>query len=197
MPDVYGSGEFDLAGFIVGIVDRERVLPRPGLRVGDVLVGVPSSGLHTNGYSLARRVLPPETWDRFEPELGRTIGEALLEPHRCYLEEIGALEAAGARAFAHITGGGFAENVARVLPDGLAAEIEVASWRPSAIFRLIERVGKVPSDELYRVFNMGIGLVAVLPPERVEQAQAALPEATVIGRVIERSGGMPVRLSGI
>jgi phosphoribosylaminoimidazole synthetase len=194
LPDLYPPGEFDLAGFIVGVVERDRAIFGRDVAAGDVLLGLPSSGLHTNGYSLARRVLPPETWGRSEPELGRTIGEALLEPHRCYLEEIQALSAVGARAFAHITGGGFPENVARVLPDGLAAEIDTRSWTPPPIFRLIERAGSVARAELYRVFNMGIGLVAVLPPERVAAARARVPETVVVGQVVERRGGEPVRL---
>ncbi|HEU5433269.1 MAG TPA: phosphoribosylformylglycinamidine cyclo-ligase, partial [Thermomicrobiales bacterium] len=161
MPDVYAPGEFDLAGFIVGIADRDALGRNGAPAPGDLLLGVPSSGLHTNGYSLARRALPAATWDRFEPDLGTTIGAALLTPHRSYLPEIEALTAAGARAFAHITGGGFPDNVARVVPDDATAEIDRGRWEPPAIFRLIAEAGSVPAAEMYRVFNMGIGLVAV------------------------------------
>jgi phosphoribosylformylglycinamidine cyclo-ligase len=186
MPDVYAPGDFDLAGFIVGIADRDALGRNGAPAPGDLLLGLPSSGLHTNGYSLARRALPTETWDRFEPELETTIGEALLTPHRSYLHEIAALTAAGARAFAHITGGGFPDNVARILPDDIAAEIDRDRWRPPAIFRLIAAAGDVPVDEMFRVFNMGIGLVAVVPEDRLASAADAAPEATVIGRVKRR-----------
>jgi phosphoribosylformylglycinamidine cyclo-ligase len=196
MPDLYGPGELDLAGFIVGVVERQRAVLGDAVSVGDRLIGLPSSGLHTNGYSLARRVLPPDSWHDYEPNLGRTIGEALLEPHRCYLETVQTLLDLGASAFAHITGGGFAENVARVLPAGLAAEIDLDTWQAPPLFRLIADRGAVTRDELYRVFNMGIGLVAIMPPGRVAEARQALAECIEIGRVVEREEGAPVRLAG-
>jgi phosphoribosylformylglycinamidine cyclo-ligase len=196
MPDLYGPGELDLAGFIVGVEERERAVLGEAVAQGDRLLGLPSSGLHTNGYSLARSVLPPDSWRVFEPSLGRTVGEALLEPLRRYLEPIQTLLASGARAFAHITGGGFVENVARVLPTGLAAEIDLDAWQPSALFRLIADRGAVAREELYRVFNMGIGLVAIMPPERVAEARQALAECIEIGRVVERAEGVSVRLIG-
>ena len=165
-------------------------------QAGDVLLGLPSTGLHTNGYSLARRVLPPETWGRRDPALGgRTVGEALMVPHRSYLPQIAALRAAGGRAFAHITGGGFPDNVARVLPDGVAAEIDLDTWQPPPIFRLLAAAGPIGREEMCRVFNMGIGLVAVVPAAVVGAAWAAVPEAVVIGRVTERDGPA-VRLVG-
>ncbi|HEU0115122.1 MAG TPA: phosphoribosylformylglycinamidine cyclo-ligase [Thermomicrobiales bacterium] len=197
MPDVYAPGDFDLAGFIVGIADRDALGRNGAPAPDDLLIGLPSSGLHTNGYSLARRALPAATWNRFESDLGMTIGEALLTPHRSYLREIEALTAAGARAFAHITGGGFPDNVARILPDGVAAEIDCERWEPPALFRLIAEAGGVPADEMYRVFNMGIGLVAVVPANRLDAALAATPEAVVIGQVIRREiDGEPVALIG-
>jgi phosphoribosylformylglycinamidine cyclo-ligase len=196
MPDLYGPGELDLAGFIVGVVEREQAVLGEAVAVGDRLLGLPSSGLHTNGYSLARRVLPRDSWGDYEPSLGRTIGEALLEPHRSYLEPIQKLLELGARAFAHITGGGFAGNVGRVLPNGLAGEIDLDAWKPPALFRLIADRGAVARDELYRVFNMGIGLVAILPSERVVAAHQAVPECVEIGRVVARAEGAPVRLIG-
>jgi phosphoribosylformylglycinamidine cyclo-ligase len=163
---------------------------------GDVLLGLPATGLHTNGFSLARRALPPGTWADFDPELGMTVGDALLTPHRSYLAEIQALIDTGTRGFAHITGGGLPENLARVVPDDLAAEIDVMTWEPPAIFERIARGGAVPLDEMYRVFNMGIGLVAVVPVEGLETAIAAVPEAVVIGRLIPR-GGNSVHLLGL
>ncbi|HEX5500211.1 MAG TPA: phosphoribosylformylglycinamidine cyclo-ligase [Thermomicrobiales bacterium] len=197
MPDVYAPGDFDLAGFIVGIADRDALGHNGSPAAGDLLLGLPSCGLHTNGYSLARRALPAGAWDRFEPELGTTIGEALLVPHRSYLREIEALTTAGARAFAHITGGGFPDNVARILPESVTAKIDCERWRPPAIFRLIAEAGGVPEDEMYRVFNMGIGLVAVVPSDRRDAALAIAPEAIVIGRVTRQAGaGEPVALIG-
>src|SRR5829696_8078729 len=127
MPDVYPPGEFDLAGFIVGVMERDRIAANGPPTMGDVLLGLPATGLHTNGYSLARRAMPPGTWGDFDLELGTTVGDALLTPHRSYLAEIQALIGAGARGFAHITGGGLPENVSRVIPDDLTAEIDVAS----------------------------------------------------------------------
>ncbi len=196
MPDVYAPGDFDLAGFIVGIADRDALGRNGEPAAGDFLLGLPSSGLHTNGYTLARQALPSATWNRFEPDLGATIGEALLTPHRSYLSEIEALTAAGARAFAHITGGGFPDNVARILPSDIAAEIDRDAWRPPPIFRLIAAAGGVPRDELYRVFNMGIGLVAVVPADDLDAALIAAPEAVVIGRLTPRDGDAARMIGG-
>src|SRR5215213_9648844 len=195
MPDVYPPGEFDLAGFVVGVLDRATIGANGPPAVGDILLGLPSTGLHTNGYSLARRALPPATWGDFDPDLNMTVGEALLTPHRSYLAEIQKLTDVGARGFAHITGGGFAENVARVLPLELAAEIDTNNWEPPAIFRHVASGGAVPLSEMYRVFNMGIGLVATLPGECVGQAIGAVPEAVVIGEIVSRGDDSAVRLS--
>jgi phosphoribosylformylglycinamidine cyclo-ligase len=197
MPDVYPPGELDLAGFIVGVMDQAAIGVNGAPAAGDVLLGLPSSGLHTNGYSLARRALPPATWGDFDPELNMTIGEALLTPHRSYLAEIQKLTNVGARGFAHITGGGFAENVARVLPLDLAAEIDTTNWEPPAIFRYVASGGSVPPSEMYRVFNMGIGLVAIVPAKCVGQAIGAVPEADVIGEIVLRGDDASVRLSGL
>ena len=197
MPDVYPPGEFDLAGFVVGVMDRSKIGANGTPAAGDILVGLPSTGLHTNGYSLARRALPAETWMDFDAELGTTIGDALLTPHRSYLTEIGTLIGIGARGFAHITGGGLPENVARVVPNDLAAEIDATTWEPPAIFRRIASEGSILSAEMYRVFNMGIGLVAIVQPEGVEQAMAAVPGAVVIGRIVPRGNGDAVRFLGL
>src|SRR5215210_4004680 len=170
MPDGYPPGEFDLAGFVVGVVDRATIGANGPPAAGDILLGLPSTGLHTNGYGLARRALPPATWGEFDPALNMTVGEALLSPHRSYLPEIQTLIGVGARGFAHITGGGFPENVARVIPGDLTADIVTTTWDPPAIFRRIAREGSVLPDEMYRVFNMGIGLVGIVPAERAEEA---------------------------
>jgi phosphoribosylformylglycinamidine cyclo-ligase len=197
MPDVYPPGEFDVAGFIVGVVDRAEIGANGVPAAGDVILGLPSNGLHTNGYSLARRVLPPESWSEFDPELGMTVGDALLIPHRSYLSEIQALIGIGARGFAHITGGGHPDNVGRPLPADLAAEIDPAAWEVPAIFQRIARDGLVSASEMYRVFNMGIGLVAIVPAERAGDALATVPEAIAIGQIVPRDDGHAVRLHGM
>jgi phosphoribosylformylglycinamidine cyclo-ligase len=136
-------------------------------------------------------------WAQFDPDLGTTIGEALLTPHRSYLAEIQMLLRAGARGFAHITGGGFPDNAARPLPASLCAEIDASTWEPTPTFRRIAAAGGVSAREMYRVFNMGIGLVAVVPAARVDAALEVMPEAIVIGRVVPRGDGVAVRLLGI
>lgn len=196
MPDVYSVGEFDLAGTIVGVVERDAIGRNGMPEAGDILLGLPSNGLHTNGYSLARRALPAESWDEFDPELGMTVGEALLLPHTSYLNEIHALAITGARTFAHITGGGIPENLARSLPHSVAARVDAQSWEPSPIFQRISRAGSVDPHEMFRVFNMGIGLVAIVPQDRVHDAQQAVPAAIVIGRVVPRGDGDAVEIVG-
>ena len=190
LPDLYQGDDFDLAGFIVGVVARADVIDGSAARAGDVLLGLPSSGLHTNGYSLARRVFGDQDWERTAPGLERTIGEELLEPHRSYLDEIRiarrALRAAGgdALAFAHITGGGWVDNIPRTLPAELGVEVELGSWPVPLIFSLIQERGDIGDDEMVRTFNLGIGLTMVVRPELAEVALTALPEACRVGRVV-------------
>ncbi|MCC7024443.1 MAG: phosphoribosylformylglycinamidine cyclo-ligase [Thermomicrobiales bacterium] len=197
MPDVYAPGEFDVAGFAVGVVERDEIGANGEPEVGDLLLGFPSAGLHTNGYSLVRRALPSADWAVFDPALGMSLGESLLIPHRAYLREISALRSVGARAFAHITGGGLPENVARALPPALAAEIDTTTWEPLPIFRRIQGAGAIPTSEMFRVFNMGIGFVAIVPASRLKEAQEVAPEAIVIGALAPRGEGEAVRLRGI
>jgi len=201
MPGFYAEGEYDLAGCMVGIVERSEILEGSrSIEVGDVLLGLPSSGLHTNGYSLARKVLFEQAGYRVEdwvPELGCTLGEELLRVHRCYLQAVEALRSqVRLKALAHITGGGFYENIPRVLPPGTMAVVESHRWTPPPIFRLIAERGEVPKEEMYRTFNMGIGMVAFLPPEDVAKAQEALQplgwRASVIGEVRPGEGGCQV-----
>ena len=177
LPGFYADGEYDLAGFAVGVVERDRILDGRGVRPGDALLGVASTGLHSNGYSLARKVLLDRhaLSDR-PPELsGRTLGEALLEPTRIYAKDILALlENTPIHAVAHITGGGLPGNAPRNLPDGTRAVIREGSWTVPPIFGLIEREGGVPRDEMYRTFNMGLGLVIALPAASAEAARAVL-----------------------
>lgn len=197
MPDVYPAGEFDLAGTIVGVMERDAIGANGAPQVGDILLGLPSDGLHTNGYSLARRALPFETWAEFDPALGMTVGEALLIPHRSYVHEMQALIAAGARGFAHITGGGLPENTERIVPEGLAAVIDTATWEPLPIFGRIAQAGRISTEEMFRVFNMGIGLVAIVPAEHLAAARSAVPTAIIIGTIEARGDGPAVELRGV
>ncbi len=196
MPGTYAPHDYDLAGFIVGVVDREKVLTGERVRRGDVLVGLPSSGLHTNGYTLARKVLFEVMGlrvDTHRDDLGLTIGQALLQPHRGYLAALEPLlERNKIRALAHITGGGFPGNVPRVLPQGLAAQIRTQAWDVPRLFRLIQEGGKVAEAEMYRTFNMGIGMVVVVAPEDLHEVEHSLERrgemSFVIGQVVEGSG---------
>ena len=198
MPDLYRDADYDLAGFIVGVVAAADVIDGSGVRPGDAVLGLPSSGLHTNGYSLARRVLPESTWREPMPGGdGGTIGDALLEPHRSYRDEIAilrrALRAAGADigAIAHLTGGGWEGNVPRTLPAGLGVEVDTGSWPVPPIFSLIQQRGDIADDEMVRTFNVGIGMTVVVPAAALEPALAALPDARDIGRVVAVDAGGP------
>ncbi|OFW14393.1 MAG: phosphoribosylformylglycinamidine cyclo-ligase [Acidobacteria bacterium RIFCSPLOWO2_12_FULL_67_14] len=193
MPGFYADGEYDLAGFIVGAVDRQRLISGRAILVGDVLVGVPSSGLHTNGYSLARQIVFERLGlavDAHVPELGRTIGQALLEPHRSYLPLIRPLLDGGRiKGMAHITGGGITENLPRVLPHGTAAVVDAAAWEVPPIFQWLRRNGQVPADDMMRTFNMGIGLIIVTARDKAEPLMEELAarggrDARVIGEVV-------------
>ena len=206
MPDVYPPGEFDLAGFIVGVVERDAIIDGSKIRPGDVLIGLPSSGLHTNGFSLARRALDvangepaEETRRRLEerpPELGgATLGEALLATHRPYAREVRPV-IDRVHGMAHITGGGYRENVPRILPEGVTAVIDTRAWDVPGIFRLIAGRGRVSAEEMYEVFNMGIGLVLMVGPEDAEGVLAAVPGAVRIGEIREWTG-RPVELAGL
>jgi phosphoribosylamine--glycine ligase/phosphoribosylformylglycinamidine cyclo-ligase len=197
MPGVYRPGTFDLVGTLVGWVERGAIVDGSTVRAGDVCLGLPASGLHTNGYSLARHVFAGVDWDTILPALDRPLGEVLLTPHRAYLPEFEALVAAGVpiKAMAHITGGGFPDNLPRVLPEDIGVRLDKDAWEVPAIFRLIQRRGRVEEAEMYHVFNMGIGLVVLVGPEDVEAALAALPEAQVIGEAVPWAGTGPrVRL---
>lgn len=196
MPGTYAAGDYDLAGFIVGVVDREKALPATGLREDDVVLGLPSAGLHTNGYSLARRVLLEKMGLSVKTpvaELGATVGEALLAPHRSYLSALEPLVERGKlRALAHITGGGFPGNIPRVLPKGLGVRIRRGSWEIPPLFRLIQKGGEVSDEEMFRTFNMGIGMVVFVAPENLHDVEHSLErrgEASyVIGSVVPGSG---------
>jgi phosphoribosylformylglycinamidine cyclo-ligase len=197
MPDLYRNGDYDLAGFVVGVVARADLIDGTRVRAGDAVIGLPSSGLHTNGYSLARRILPEDTWSEPMPEDGHTIGDALLEPHRSYLDEVRilrrALREAGGDigALAHITGGGWEANLPRTLPRGLGVEIETGSWPVPPIFSLLQSRGDIADEEMMRTFNVGIGMTAVVTADLADAAIAAVGDARCIGRVVEIAEGEP------
>ena len=178
MPGFYRAGDFELVGFIVGMVDRPLILDGGRVRPGDVLVGLPSSGLHTNGYSLARRILFERhdlaLTDRLPgTEIG--VGAALLQPHRSYLRSLAPILAhPGLHALAHVTGGGITDNLPRVLPSGTHARVRLGSWEEPALFRVLEKLGGLAADEMLRVFNMGVGMIAVVDPGALDEVLAAL-----------------------
>ena len=196
MPDVYAPEDYDLAGFIVGVVDREKALTGAAVAEGDILLGLPSSGLHTNGYTLARKVLFGVTGYRVDTEvaeLGTTVGAALLAPHRSYLSALEPLlERRKIHALAHITGGGFPGNIPRVLPPGLAARVRKGAWEVPPLFRLIQKGGTVSEDEMYRTFNMGVGMVVITDEAGAAAIEASASSANVdawrLGRTVRGTG---------
>ena len=197
LPGLYNKGEYDLAGFAVGVVERTRLIDGSQVEPGDIILGLPSSGLHSNGYSLARKALLEKgklkLGDRI-PELGCTLGEELLRPTRIYVKPVLAAFMAykvkrPIRALAHITGGGLLENVPRVLPAGCDAVFNVDAWDVPPVFRLIQKTGNVEDAEMFRVFNMGLGMIMVTTPSSVETVMAKLSragcKAKVVGRIAE------------
>ncbi len=197
MPGLYATGDFDLVGFVLGVVEREAVIDGSRIREGDVLLGLASDGLHTNGYSLVRKLFDVglggdveeerERLNRTYPSLNGSLGEALLAPHRCYYRDLKpVLPQLG--GIAHITGGGIPGNVPRVLPDGLGARIDKSAWEPQPLFRLIQERGNIAEEEMYRTFNMGIGIVLAVAAADAEAVRAQLPQAFVVGEVVRGEG---------
>jgi phosphoribosylformylglycinamidine cyclo-ligase len=191
MPGIYSQGDYDLVGFIVGAVEKRNILDGSSIAAGDVILGLLSSGLHTNGYSLVRKIFGidanPSALNKFYPELGKTLGEELLEVHRCYYPQLKPVLAL-IKGIAHITGGGFVGNIPRILPEGLTAHIQKGSWSILPIFKLIREKGDIEEAEMYHVFNMGIGMAIVCSPEQVAKISGVLPQAKVIGKIIEKKG---------
>ncbi len=187
MPGVYLPGEIDLAGTIIGVVERSQIIDGSRIQSGDVIVGFPSTGLHTNGYSLARNVLDELDWSTEMPELGGTIGDALLTVHRSYIPTVEQLQSAGIdiKGLAHITGGGLIENPPRIFPEGIGAVINRGTWKELEIFGLIQELGNVSDAEMFRVFNMGLGMIAVISRE---QASLLPPEYLIVGEMISGTG---------
>ncbi len=200
MPGLYEAGEYDLAGFIVGAVERGRMLTGSRIRPGDLLFGLPSSGLHTNGYSLARKLMldaagySPKT---YLPELGCTVADELLKVHLSYLGPIRALDSGGVlKGAAHITGGGITDNTPRMLPKGVAARIDPGSWKVPPVFELLRRIGRIPEDDWRRTFNLGVGMIVAVGQRDAKKAERILAragaQAPVIGEIVKLPrGGKP------
>jgi len=186
MPGFYAAGEYDVAGFIVGAVSRAKIIDGRAIRAGDVLIALPSTGLHTNGYSLARRIafdVLGLSVDSHVDELGATVGDALLRTHRSYLPEIGPLLDRGwIKGMAHITGGGITENLPRVLPDGLGFSLDRQSWQVPPIFTWLQAAGQLDDAEMFRAFNMGVGLIMVCAPEHARDL-LAIPGSWRLGEI--------------
>jgi phosphoribosylformylglycinamidine cyclo-ligase len=193
MPGFYNEGEYDVAGFIVGVVDREKVIDGRGISAGDAVLALPSVGLHTNGYSLARKLFFDVAGFRVDTrvdELGQTVGEALLQPHASYLPALdGLLDRGLIKGLAHITGGGLTENVPRILPEGTGVRVERGTWPVLPVFELMRKLGNVADAEMFRTFNMGVGMVIVSAPSDAKAIKAHLEErgeaVYEIGRVTE------------
>jgi phosphoribosylformylglycinamidine cyclo-ligase len=193
MPGFYADGEYDLAGFIVGAVDRERIITGKTVEIGDVILGLASNGLHTNGYSLARKLLfevGKYTLDSYVNELKGKVGNELLRTHKSYWPAIKRLvDGECVSAMAHITGGGITENLPRVLPRGVAAVIDMGSWQIPPIFEHLQQLGNVPQEEMFRTFNMGLGMLLVVPSKKFKKAQTVLErageKAFTVGRIVK------------
>jgi phosphoribosylformylglycinamidine cyclo-ligase len=187
MPGIYSGEDIDLVGFVVGVVEKDEIIMGKSIAPGDVILGLPSSGLHTNGFSLARKIFGDTRHDLSVkyPEIGRTIGEALLEPHRSYYNMLKRF-LPKIKGLAHITGGGMTDNVPRILPEGTTARFDTKSWEIPSLFRLIQKKGSIDREEMFHVFNMGIGMVVVCSQENAGSLQKSLPEARVIGQIIQQ-----------
>ncbi len=188
MPGFYADGEYDLAGFIVGVVDRPKVIDGKSIAPGDIVLGLPAKGLQTNGYSLARKLffeVAGYEVDTYIEEMGTTVGEALLEKHGSFLKPLdGLLDSGRIKGLAHITGGGFLENIPRILPENVGVEIERGSWTEPPIFELMQKIGNVTESEMFRTFNMGIGMVVVCAPGDADFVKSGVGECFEIGRAV-------------
>jgi phosphoribosylformylglycinamidine cyclo-ligase len=189
MPGIYSQETYDLVGFIVGVVEKKNIIDGSSIIPDDVILGLPSSGLHTNGYSLVRKVFGidanPSCLNKFYPELGKSLGEELLQVHRCYYPQLKPT-LPFIKGIAHITGGGFIGNIPRVLPQGVAAQLHKDSWDIPPIFKLIQEKGDIEESEMYRVFNMGIGMTIICSPQQVTKIVSILPQAKIIGEIIKK-----------
>lgn len=197
MPGLYEKGEYDLAGFTVGIADKDKILDGSKIQEGDVVIGIASSGLHSNGYSLARKVffdMAKYSVDTYIEEFGKTLGEEILQPTKIYAKVLEAIQPFNVHGMAHITGGGLIENIPRILPNGFEVILNGNAWEKPPVFSVLQKIGKVDPREMYRTFNMGVGYVVILPQEDGEQVLKALEEiheqAWIIGKVSKGKGGV-------
>jgi len=197
LPGLFAQGEFDLSGFAVGVVEKDEILDGSTIRQGDMLIGIPSNGLHTNGFSLVRHALglddDPSPLFEHHKELGGSIGEALLKPHTAYFPVVQPVLGL-AKGMAHITGGGLRDNVPRMLPEGMGAHFDSSTWTVPPIFTLLQELSNIDSDEMYHVFNMGLGMVVACDPESAEEVCSLAPEARVVGEVVGATGDRRVNL---
>lgn len=187
-PGMMGAEDYDLAGFSVGIVDKPKIIDQTAMRPGDVVLALPSSGIHSNGYSLVRKVFNVEhaNLNLHCEDLGQTLGEALLTPTRIYVKPVlRCMEEATVKGVSHITGGGFFENIPRCLPEGLAAKIDKAAIKTPPIFAMLQSMGSIPERDMFNTFNMGVGMTVIVSPDDADKAIAALGDAYVIGEIVE------------
>ncbi len=189
MPGVYSGNNLDLVGFILGVVEKADIIIGQDIMAGDIIIGLPSSGLHTNGFSLARKIFGESrsTLEKHNSDLGKTLGEALLEPHRSYYQQLKPLMSL-INGLAHITGGSFYKNIPRILPDDCAAQLHSKQWQVPPLFELIQKKGNVDKNEMYHTFNMGIGMAVICSPGNFQQLTEALPGSMFIGEVVTRLG---------
>jgi phosphoribosylformylglycinamidine cyclo-ligase len=198
MPGLYSGNDYDLVGCIIGAVEKDKIIMGKDITAGDIIIGLPSSGLHTNGYSLVRKIFgeTKKSLEKYYPELGQTLGEALLEPHRCYYNQLKP-HLSLVKGLAHITGGGLVGNVPRVLPPGLMAKFDTKKWVAPPIFKLIQEKGKVDRGEMFHVFNMGIGMAVICDPDKAKSLKRALKGAKVVGEVVKQAGGARVMIDEV
>ena len=189
MPGFYPEDEYDVAGFSVGIVDRDKILDPKNVKAGDVIIALPSSGVHSNGFSLVRKIFASHNLHKHVDELGKSLGEELLTPTRIYVREVLPV-IDKIKSIAHITGGGFYENIPRAIPQGLMARIALSSVKTPAIFDLLMRTGKIDRDEMFHVFNMGVGMVLIVNSDDVDKILRAVKDSYVVGEIIEGEGGI-------
>ena len=191
MPGMYKSADYDLVGFMVGVVEKAKVISGENIVEGDIVVGLPSSGLHTNGYSLVRKIFGIDrdaiSLKMIYPELGRTLGEALLQPHRCYHNDLKPF-LDKIHGLAHITGGGLVGNIPRVLPESCSVRLDRSSWQVPSIFELIQKRGSIKDEEMYHVFNMGIGMVAICGQKTADKILSCTADARQIGKIVKANG---------
>ena len=196
MPDFYGEDEYDMAGFCVGLVDRERMIDGSKIQEGDVIIGIPSSGIHSNGYSLVRKIffdrLGLKVTDYVE-ELGETVGEALLRPTKIYTKAVtSVLSRMDVNGIVHITGGGFYENIPRIIPEGLGVEIHEGTWKVPAIFPFMKKAANIEKEDMFATFNMGVGMMMMVSSDKAEEAMGYLREAgeepSIIGKIVKGNG---------